>query len=441
MNENVISLRGIQKNYKIYERNIIHRLQDTFLPSLSKKMDPFYALKNIDLDVKNGEILGIVGRNGSGKSTLLKIISGITTQTKGTVDIKGNVIPLLELGGGFNPEYTGRENIYLNCALLGLKKSEIDDRFNDIVEFSELEEFIDMPIKKYSSGMKARLGFAVSINIDPDILILDEVLSVGDELFKRKCFVKMQEFFKSGKTILFVSHSSQNILNICSRVILLHKGQKLLDGEPDYVMKQYARLLNCEKGKEEQVVNSILKMENYPEKKTDTKTPEKAEGLLLKPKSTRIVKKKRIILKKAKLTDNKGQEIHLLDWGKKYRLRFRLKICENIKNFKFEVIIHDKHSNIISESIYPDNYEHDLQLEKGQIVRLSCGFFSYLKPGLYGITFVMRTTESGTIKDAIKADDIILFKIITKTVSDKSSVQLFGKKPSLVIRGLNHKSS
>lgn len=429
MNQNrVISLKEIDKSYKVYDRKVIHRLQDIFFPSTNKKSQAFFALEDINLTVNKGEILGIVGRNGSGKSTLLKIISGITVQSKGDIEVKGNVIPLLELGGGFNPEYTGRENIYLNCALLGLKKEEIDARYQDIVDFSELEDFIDMPIKKYSSGMKARLGFAVSINIDPDILILDEVLSVGDELFKRKCFVKMQSFFNSGKTILFVSHNSESIINICTRVILLHKGEKLLDGSPDFVMEQYSRLLNCGKDKESYVVESIRMGQKKKKNKSSENRISMDDSLLLKPKSTRIVQKKNIALISAHLTDKKKKETHLLEWGKKYNLQFLLQIKEQVERFRVEVILHDDQSRRISECIYPHSYESDIVLKKNQTLDFSCNFNANLRPGLYGITFVIRHMETGKIKDAIKISDIILFKMIEKTISSKSPAQLFEKK-------------
>lgn len=220
----VISLKGISKKYNLYN-NKLDRLKESLHPRRKQYHRDFYALKNINLEVKRGEVLGIIGKNGSGKSTLLKIISNILTPTSGIVEIKGKVVALLELGAGFNPEFSGMENIYFYCSLLGFDRKQTDEIVDEIIGFAELGDYINQPVKTYSSGMKARLGFAVSVNVDPDILILDEVLAVGDELFRRKCYARMESFFKGGKTILFVSHEANSINELCSRAILLDRGR------------------------------------------------------------------------------------------------------------------------------------------------------------------------------------------------------------------------
>ncbi len=243
MDDIVINLTDVSKTYYLYDRNFVDRFKDTFLPGKKKRYRQFDALKNISLSVNRGEILGIIGGNGAGKSTLLKIISGITQPTSGDVNVSGRIIPLLELGGGFNPEYTGRENIYFYCSLMGLHKEEIDLIYDEIVDFSEIIDFIDVPLKKYSSGMKARLAFSVSINIDPDILILDEVLAVGDQKFRKKCFSRMDQIFKSGKTILFVSHDVASIKRICTKAVLLNKGSLVAIDSTDCIVKMYNELL------------------------------------------------------------------------------------------------------------------------------------------------------------------------------------------------------
>lgn len=190
----------------------------------------FWALRGISFSVEKGEALGIIGKNGAGKSTLLQILTGIYQPDEGTVERHGR-IGLLQIGSGFHPELSGRENIFLNGAILGLKKQEIDDLFDDIVAFAELEQFIDAPLKNYSSGMVSRLGFAIAINVKPDILLIDEVLSVGDESFKRKCLPKIEELQKAGKTIIFVSHAMNEVKKICSRVICLDRGRVVFEGE------------------------------------------------------------------------------------------------------------------------------------------------------------------------------------------------------------------
>jgi ABC-type polysaccharide/polyol phosphate transport system ATPase subunit len=238
MSEPVIELKDVSKKFRIFPDKK-SRMLYALNPRDTKKGQDFYAIKGIDLTVNQGEILGIIGRNGSGKSTLLKIISGILTPTEGKVRTTGKIIPLIELGAGFHPEFTGLENIYFYTVILGYSRTEIDKLLAEIIEFSELGDFINQPIKTYSSGMKSRLAFSVSILVDPDILIIDEVLSVGDEYFKEKSFNRMNKFFKSGKTILFVSHSAEQITELCQRAILLDKGEIIDSGDTKKVTENY----------------------------------------------------------------------------------------------------------------------------------------------------------------------------------------------------------
>lgn len=245
-NEIVIELQNISKKYRLY-KNKQDRVFEALSPFKKKYYTEFYALKNINLTLNKGDILGIVGRNGSGKSTLLKLISGIITPTTGKVSVKGNVVPLLELGSGFHPEFTGMENIYFYTTLLGHPRNVIRKKIQSILEFADLGEFIDQPIKNYSSGMRARLAFAVSVNIDPDILILDEILSVGDAVFKKKSHEKIKEFFDAKKTILFVSHSMESVKLLCNKAIMLDKGEIILEGDVDKVVDKYEQLVEDRK--------------------------------------------------------------------------------------------------------------------------------------------------------------------------------------------------
>lgn len=202
-------------------------------------LDIIWALRDISFEVKTGEVLGIIGPNGAGKSTLLKILSRITPPSTGTVEIRGKVSSLLEVGTGFHQDLTGRENVYLNGTILGMRKKEVDQKFDDIVEFSGVEKFLDTPVKRYSSGMTVRLAFAVAAHLEPDILIIDEVLAVGDAAFQKKCLNKMQDVGKEGRTVLFVSHSMPAITRMCNRVILVDKGQILRDGPAHEVVSDY----------------------------------------------------------------------------------------------------------------------------------------------------------------------------------------------------------
>ena len=208
----------------------------------------FWALKDIDLDINVGDIVGIIGRNGAGKSTLLKILSRITSPTEGSVTIRGRLASLLEVGTGFHPELTGKENIYLNGAILGMRKAEIERRFDEIVAFAEIEKFLETPVKHYSSGMYVRLAFAVAAHLDPEILIVDEVLAVGDLSFQKKCLGKMGEVSRSGRTVLFVSHNMAAVENLCSRAIVLHTGKLHFDGAPKDAIQYYLNSLSTQSG-------------------------------------------------------------------------------------------------------------------------------------------------------------------------------------------------
>lgn len=225
----------------------IHNIGRTFAHPFRKDKEDqpqeFFALKDVNFEIEQGERVGIIGRNGAGKSTLLKILSRITEPTKGRVCLKGTAASLLEVGTGFHPELTGRENIYLNGAILGMKKAAIRRKFDEIVAFSEIEKFIDTPVKRYSSGMYVRLAFAVAAHLEPDILLVDEVLAVGDAAFQKKCLGKMGEVSKEGRTVLFVSHNMQALRNLCERSILLDKGSIIKSGETQHVISTYLRTM------------------------------------------------------------------------------------------------------------------------------------------------------------------------------------------------------
>ena len=252
MSNVVIHAEGLSKRYRIGVVERYPTLRQKMAESLSLSMrrmrgknnpaEEFWSLKDVSFDVKEGEVTGIIGRNGAGKSTLLKVLSRITKPTSGFVDIKGRVGSLLEVGTGFHPELTGRENVFLNGAILGMKNSEIRARFDEIVEFSEVGKFIDTPVKRYSSGMYLKLAFAVSAHFDPEILIVDEVLAVGDVAFQRKCLGKMGDVAKQGRTVLLVSHNLTAIQSLCHSCIMLHHGQVVMNSTPEACVRHYMEI-------------------------------------------------------------------------------------------------------------------------------------------------------------------------------------------------------
>ncbi len=246
-----IQVKNISKHFLMFEKPE-HRLKQMIVPKLQRLAGQqpklyyrdFVAVNDVSFEVERGATVGIIGRNGSGKSTLLQMICGTLQPSHGSVLVNGRIAALLELGAGFNPEFTGRENVYMNAAILGLSRKETEERFEEIERFADIGIFIDQPVKSYSSGMYVRLAFAVAINVEPDILIVDEALAVGDEAFQRKCFARIEQIKENGATILFVSHGSQTIVQLCDRAILMDRGEVILDGVPKTVVNQYLRLLH-----------------------------------------------------------------------------------------------------------------------------------------------------------------------------------------------------
>ena len=237
-----VSVRDVTKIYRLYEKPS-DRLRESLSLSRKSYHKDFYALRNLSFEVAKGETVGIIGTNGSGKSTILKIITGVLTPTSGEVKVDGKVSALLELGAGFNMDYTGIENVYMNGTMMGYSRKEMDEKLPEILEFAEIGEFVNQPVKTYSSGMFVRLAFALAINVDPEILIVDEALSVGDVFFQAKCYRRMEEIRKNGTTIIMVTHDMGSIIKYCDRVVLLNKGDKIAEGAPGKMVDLYKKIL------------------------------------------------------------------------------------------------------------------------------------------------------------------------------------------------------
>ena len=243
MNRIMIEFKNVVKNYPLLHQKTLKELVDAIFKK-RKTIEKVHALKNVSFTIKKGETVGIIGKNGAGKSTLLKLIAGVSSPTFGEVKIYGKVSPLIELGAGFHPELTGKENIFLNGVLLGFSEQFIKQKYQEIIDFSEIEKkFIEMPVKYYSSGMYMRLAFSVAVFVDPEILLIDEILAVGDTAFQEKCLRKMEEFKQNGVTIVFVSHSMKTIKDFCNRVIYLKEGRIVYDGKVDEGVDLYIKEL------------------------------------------------------------------------------------------------------------------------------------------------------------------------------------------------------
>jgi len=390
MNKNIaIKVRNLTKIYKLYKEPI-DRLKEAFDPFNNEYHTDFYALKDISFEIKRGETVGIIGRNGSGKSTLLEIITGVLTPTNGTVFIRGKISAILELGAGFNPEMSGLENIYLSTSISGMSKQDTDKKIDDILLFAELGEFIYQPIKTYSSGMKTRLGFAVAINIKPDILIIDEALAVGDVAFQRKCFAKMEQIRKTGATILFVSHSEESIVNLCNRAIWLSDGEKVIDGEPKFVTGLYMKNTNKKVIDKIIIKNELEELENQEEiKKREIQNKNKSNmkefyDPLLRSKSTIYYEEKGAKISNVRITTLDDIEVNTLNSNNRYSIIFDVLFKKKFKDVNFGIVIKDlkgnnifgasyemlKHAKIksISSSSYTINFIFDCLLVEGIFV-------------------------------------------------------------------------
>lgn len=279
-----ISLEGISKKYRIYRRQQ-DRLRELLSFGRVKRSRDFWALKDINLKIEPGASIGLLGRNGAGKTTLLQIISGVLQPTAGTVRANGRIAALLQLGAGFNPEFTGRENIFMNGLLLGIDRREMIERFDEIEAFAGIGEFMDQPVKNYSSGMRARLGFAVAVNVEPDILLVDETLSVGDGVFRHMGIQKMRELQESGATIVFVSHSPSMIKNFCTEAALLHKGRLMAHGDTTETVDRYQALLSNAAAKRPDRSQRPVKLEDDQD---DELAPDFRENPELEDRSARF---------------------------------------------------------------------------------------------------------------------------------------------------------
>ena len=311
----VIQIHNLSKMYKLYDKPS-DRLKESLGLSKKKRYREHYALHDVSFDIEEGECVGIIGTNGSGKSTILKIITGILSPTEGEVKVDGRISALLELGAGFNMEYSGLENVYLNGTMIGFSKEEIDARLDDILAFADIGDFINQPVKMYSSGMFVRLAFAVAINIDPEILIVDEALSVGDVFFQAKCYHKFEEFKEQGKTILFVSHDLSSIAKYCDRVVLLNKGRMLDEGSPKAMVDMYKQLL--------------VKQEPVKQGEGGKPAENWRNGFQVNPDTLEYGEKQAEIVDFVVL-DSKGRQSNTIEKGSVFKIKMRVHFNETIQ--------------------------------------------------------------------------------------------------------------
>ncbi|MDP8963106.1 MAG: ABC transporter ATP-binding protein [Cyanobacteriota bacterium] len=402
MSEIAISLNNVSKCYKRYSHPV-DRLKEILLPNKSQA-DNFWALQEINLKVAKGETLGIIGQNGSGKSTLLQIIAGTLTPTTGEVGVNGRVSALLELGSGFNPEFTGRQNVFFNGQILGLSREEVEAKFDDIAAFAEIGDFIDRPVKTYSSGMAVRLAFAVVANTEPKILIVDEALAVGDAKFQARCMKRIRLLKEQGVTILFVSHDSSTIKMLCQRAVLLNHGKVLEVGNPKDVVNRYIALLSSDTTSVDVGVEEVTNAD-----RDEFISPEQ-ESFMHRHGN------KLAILNDVKITSDDGSQVKTkLETGSV----FNIVVSIEVKGELSDLVIGISIRNLMGVVIYGTNTQlmnvRLPQLNKDQQVTATFRIPCCLNKGTYTVTVGIHS-EEGLSYDWI--DELVVFEVNNSNVRD-----------------------
>lgn len=428
--EIAISLKNISKCYKRYARPV-DKLKEILLRGQNHAQE-FWALRDINLEIPKGETTGIIGQNGSGKSTLLQIIAGTLTPTTGEVWVNGRVSALLELGSGFNPEFTGRQNVFFNGQILGLSKEQIEAKFDDIAAFAEIGDFIEHPVKTYSSGMVVRLAFAVIANTEPSILIVDEALAVGDARFQARCMKRIREMKEQGVTILFVSHDSSSVKMLCKTAVLMNHGRVLEIGKPKEVVNHYIALLGTEKtenynssvsDKENEVIRQNESHDNFVVEEPQRKALHRHGNQLA-------------IINSVTITDLDNQEISKVETGS----IFQIVVCLQAKGELSDLVVGISLRNLMGLVIYGTNtYLMNVKLPKltaGQKLTVSFQLPCHLNKGVYTLTVGVHS-EEGISYDWI--DELVVFEVNNTIYCEgiidlKSTIKIGGEKCYAVVQ-------
>ena len=432
MDNSVIKVSHVSKSYKLYDKPIDRLIESWSLNKKKSYHRDYYALNDINFDIKKGECVGIVGTNGAGKSTLLKIITGVLQPSSGSVTVDGKISALLELGTGFNMEYTGLKNIYLNGTMMGYTKEEMDRKVSDIIEFAEIGNFINQPVKTYSSGMFARLAFAVAINVEPDILIVDEALSVGDIFFQAKCFKKFSEFQEMGKTILFVSHDLSSVLKYCNKCILINKGKQIAMGDTADVVNLYRKVL-VQDSKEKDAIK-----ENDPlsgadgQKNTDDRADKQANGELWK--NTLLINRNFVEYGNGRakiidfaIVDDQGNVSTSIMKGTEYEIRVKVEFYDDITAPIFAYTIKDlKGTELTGTNTVLEN-NNVKEAKKGDIITACFKQKMCLQGGQYLLSIACTGYEGDKFVVHHRLFDICNLHVI----SEKNTIGFFDSNASV----------
>src|SRR5918999_1776394 len=397
-----VSIKGVSKNFRTFP-NSQARLKEALTFGRKKYGRDFWTLKDINLDVEKGTTLGIIGRNGAGKSTLLSIVAGILQPTEGTVEVEGRLEALFALGAGFNSEFTGRENIMLNGLILGIDHQEMLERFDDIVDFADLGDFIDRPIKTYSSGMRSKLGFAVAVNVEPDVLILDETLAVGDAVYKETALQRMYELRDRGTTILFVSHGMKTVEDFCTEAALLHEGRLMTTGDTTEVIAEYQALV------------AKLQTQRKRQRKSgdgqvpdDVAIPDEEELGLEEDSANRVARLRsgtgEARIRSVELLDESLSPIERkIDPDSTVTVRVHLEYLEAVKESELIVTLRNKAGLEVLSASTADDGAPLKEMEKGEQVVVDFTFKVPLQHGVYNVTADARVASEDLYLDRVDA--------------------------------------
>ena len=440
--ENAITVNDVTKIYRMYDKPI-DRLKESLHPRHKEYHKKFYALNKISFQVKKGETVGIIGTNGSGKSTILKIITGVLSPTTGSVEVEGNISALLELGAGFNSDYTGIENIYMNGTMMGFSRKEMDEKLQDILDFADIGDFVYQPVKTYSSGMFVRLAFALAINVEPEILIVDEALSVGDVFFQSKCYRRMEEIRESGTTILMVTHDMGSIIKDCDKVVLLNKGNFIAEGTPGHMVDLYKKILaNQMDSLEEELeemndfsgegANKGKRIEDKPEnhKKEDGLMKDK---LNINSEHTRYGDGRAEIYDLG-LFDERGNLTNLLLKGENFTIKEKIRFSSPLQNPIFTYTIKDRKGTDLSGTNTMFEGTDIRPVEEGDEYEVSFTQKMTLQGGEYLLSMSCTGFEQG---EHVVYDRLYDIASIT-VISNKNTVGVFDMESVVeakVVRG------
>lgn len=423
-----ISVRDVSKIYKLYDKPI-DRLKEALSPRHKKYHKEFFALDKLSFDVEKGSTVGIIGTNGSGKSTILKIITGVLNPTTGSVNVDGNISALLELGAGFNADYTGIENIYMNGTMMGFSREEMEKKLPEILDFADIGDFVHQPVKTYSSGMFVRLAFALAINVEPDILIVDEALSVGDVFFQSKCYAKMEEIRKKGTTILMVSHDMGSIIKYCDKVVLLNKGKFLAEGSARDMVDLYKKILAGQFDESSieisdfsaGIIEDVAKIQKNIENTLSLNTEELMKAKMsINPSLTEYGDGRATIIDFG-IVDVKGSISNLLMKGEYFYIKEKIKFNEEIKSPIFTYTIKDKKGTELSGTNTMLEAAKVEAVKSGDIYEVSFKQKMNLQGGEYLLSMSCTGFEEGDLQVYHRLYDVASITVI----SNKNTVGIF----------------